>query len=304
MSEVDTNTVETTSQVADTTVNDTNTVEDTATQTEALDGEGTVENSNEGTQETVNEQVNEEQTTEQTKQPTVEELQARLKEYEVRDEEDRMIRESLGISDIDQQTYNYMNLDQQIVNEGKQVYLRLCNEYGIDANPDKIDASVEELKKTDPAKAYEFQRRFENLGNEVEQKRGMVQQQNASYEVAKFANDYNQVLNSSPALTNILTEYVQNFIGSPVNMYGQLQNILEVIMPAYQEAFNAGKQYALQDKAKKDTSGVSGGVATANTQTYSPGNVFTREQIAKMSTEEFAKYEKEIQRQMIEGKII
>lgn len=304
MSEVDTNTVETTSQIADTTVNDTNTVEDTATQTEALDSEGTVENSNEGTQETVDEQANEEQATEQPKQPTVEELQARLKEYEVRDEEDRMIRESLGISDVDQQTYNYMNLDQQIVNEGKQVYLRLCNEYGVDANPDKIDASVEELKKTDPAKAYEFQRRFENLGNEVEQKRGMVQQQNASYEVAKFANDYNQVLNSSPALTNILTEYVQNFTGSPVNMYGQLQNILEVIMPAYQEAFNAGKQFALQDKAKKDTSGVSGGVATANTQTYSPGNVFTREQIAKMSTEEFAKYEKEIQRQMIEGKIL
>lgn len=304
MSEVDTNTVETTSQVAGTTVNDTNTVDDTATQAEANNSEGIVENSNEGTQETVNEQDNEEQVTEQTKQPTVEELQARLKEYEVRDEEDRMIRESLGISDVDQQTYNYMNLDQQIVNEGKQVYLRLCNEYGIDANPDKIDASVAELKKTDPAKAYEFQRRFENLGNEVEQKRGMVQQQNASYEVTKFANDYNQVLNSSPAITNILTEYVQNFTGSPVNMYGQLQNILEVIMPAYQEAFNAGKQYALQDKAKKDTSGVSGGVATANTQTYSPGNVFTREQIAKMSTEEFAKYEKEIQRQMIEGKIL
>ena len=75
-------------------------------------------------------------------------------------------------------------------------------------------------------------------------------------------------------------------------------------MPAYQEAFNAGKQFALQDKAKKDTSSVSGGVATANTQTYTPGNVFTREQIAKMSDADFAKYEKEIQRQMIEGKII
>ena len=42
-----------------------------------------------------------------------------------------------------------MNMDQQIVNEGKQVYLRLCNEYGIDANPSKIDASVAELKAKD-----------------------------------------------------------------------------------------------------------------------------------------------------------
>ena len=305
MSEVDTNTVDTTSQVADTTANDTNTVEDTAIQTETIEGEGTVENSNEGTEEESNsEQANDEQVTDQSKQPTVEELQAKLKEYEVRDEEDRMIRERLGISDIDQQTYNYMNIDQQIVNEGKQVYLRLCNEYGVDANPEKIDASVEELKKTDPAKAYEFQRKFENLGNEVEQKRSMVQQQNAMYEVTKFSNDYNQILNSSPAITNIMTEYVQNFTGNPTNMYGQLKNILDIIMPAYQEAFNAGKQFALQDKAKKDTSGVSGGVATANTQTYTSGNVFTRDQIAKMSTEEFAKYEKEIQRQMIEGKII
>ena len=46
-----------------------------------------------------------------------------------------------------------MNIDQQIVNEGKQVYLRLCNEYGIDANPEKLDASVKELMAKDPAKA-------------------------------------------------------------------------------------------------------------------------------------------------------
>jgi hypothetical protein len=179
----------------------------------------------------------------------------------------------------------------------------LCNEYGVDANPNKIDASVEELKKTDPAKAYEFQRRFEQLGQEVEYKRGMVQQQNSQYEVNKFSNDYGNILNASPALTDIMVQYVQNY-GGGNNIYGQLESVLNTIMPAYQEAFNAGRQYALQDKAKKDTSGVSGGVATANTQTYTSGNVFTREQIAKMSDAEFAKYEKEIERQMIEGKII
>ena len=303
MSEEITDTVDTTSQVADTTANDTNTVEDTDAQAGTDNSEGTVENSNE---ENNNEEITNqegEQTQEQQKQPTIEELQAKLKEYEVRDEEDRMIREQLGISDIDSTTYNLMNMDQQIVNEGKQVYLRLCNEYGIDANPEKIDASVEELKKTDPAKAYEFQKRFEELGSEVEFKRSMVQQQNNMYELNKFSSDYGQILNASPAISNIMLQYVENYGGTP-GVYNQLQNVIETIMPAYQEAFNAGRQYALQDKAKKDTSGVSGGVATANTQTYTPGNVFTREQIAKMSTEEFAKYEKEIQRQMIEGKII
>jgi hypothetical protein len=303
MSEDITNAVDTTSQVDATASNDTNTVEDTATQTEADNSEGTVENSNEGTEETSEASDTSTDTQQDTKQPTVEELQAKLKEYEVRDEEDKMIREQLGLNDIDSRTYDFMNIDQQIVNEGKQVYLRLCNEYGVDANPNKIDASVEELKKTDPAKAYEFQRRFEQLGQEVEYKRGMVQQQNSQYEVNKFSNDYGNILNASPALTDIMVQYVQNY-GGGNNIYGQLESVLNTIMPAYQEAFNAGRQYALQDKAKKDTSGVSGGVATANTQTYTSGNVFTREQIAKMSDAEFAKYEKEIERQMIEGKII
>lgn len=303
MSEDITNAVDTTSQVDATASNDTNTVEDTATQTEADSSEGTVENSNEGTEETSEASDTGADAQQDTKQPTVEELQAKLKEYEVRDEEDRMIREQLGLDNVDSRTYDFMNIDQQIVNEGKQVYLRLCNEYGIDANPNKIDASVEELKKTDPAKAYEFQRRFEQLGQEVEYKRGMVQQQNSQYEVNKFSNDYGQILNASPALTDIMVQYVQNY-GGGNNIYGQLENVLNIVMPAYQEAFNAGRQYALQDKAKKDTSGVNGGVATANTQTYTSGNVFTREQIAKMSDAEFAKYEKEIERQMIEGKII
>ena len=196
-----------------------------------------------------------------------------------------------------------MNIDQQIVNEGKQVYLRLCNEYGIDANPDKIDASVEELKKTDPAKAYDFQRRFEQLGQEVEYKRHAVQQQNAVYEINKFEQDYSQLLNAAPALNNIMAQYVQAYGANTPNMYGQLKNIMDIVLPAYQEAFNAGKQYALQDKAKKDTSGVQGGIATANTQTYNPGTVFTRDQIARMSSDEFAKYEKQIQQQMLEGKI-
>ena len=98
---------------------------------------------------------NEQQPTQegQVAEPTTEELKAKLREYEVREEEDRVLREKLGLKDVDQATYNYMNLDQQIVNEGKQVYLRLCNEYGIDANPEKIDASVEALKQSDPAKA-------------------------------------------------------------------------------------------------------------------------------------------------------
>ena len=256
-----------------------------------------VENSN-------GEQVEENQNTESTThQPTVEELQAKIKEYEVRDEEDRKLRETLGIQDVDQQTFNLMNMDQQIVNVGKQQYLRLCNEYGIDADPSKIDASVKALKETDPAKGYEFERRFEQLGNEVVNRRQAIQQQDAIYQVSKFQNDYNQILNASPALTNIMANYVQTYGTSP-RMYEQLRNVMDIVLPAYQEAYNAGRQFALQDKAKSDTSAVQGGVATQNTQTYTgSGQVFTRDQIRHMSPEEFAKHEKAIEQQMLEGKI-
>lgn len=255
-----------------------------------------VENSND-------EQASETQTTESTQQqPTVEQKLEKLKEYEVREEEDRKLRETLGIQDVDQETFNLMNMDQQIVNIGKQQYLRLCNEYGIDADPTRIDASVKALKETDPAKGYEFERRFEQLGNEVTGKRQAVQQQNAYYEVSKFQNDYSQILNASPALNNVMAQYVQS-TGAVPNLYGQLHSVMDLVLPVYQEAFNAGKQFALQDKAKNDTSGVQGGIATQNTQTYTPSQFFTRDQIKHMSTEEFAKNETAIMQQMREGKI-
>ena len=291
-----TNTEDVTTQVADTQANEENgnTTEQQVDTQENTDGqveEGNIKNEEDNTSSTDND-----------KKPTVEELQKRIEQYELKEQEDRMLKEQLGLGDVDSQTYNYMNIDQQIVNEGKQVYLRLCNEYGVDANPANIDKSVEELKQTDPAKAYEFQRRFENLSNEISSRRQVVQQQNAVYEVSKFANDYSQLLQAAPALENIVEQYVENY-GGTGDMYNQLKGVMEVILPAYQEAFNAGRQYAMQDKAVRDTSGVNGGVATANTQTYSSGTTFTREQIARMSYDEFAKNEKEIQRQMIEGKI-
>ena len=250
---------------------------------------------------------NEQQPTQdgQVAEPTAEELKAKLREYEVREEEDRVLREKLGLKDVDQATYNYMNLDQQIVNEGKQVYLRLCNEYGIDANPEKIDASVEALKQSDPAKAYEFQRKFESLGNEVVNRRQAVQQQNTYYEVQKFERDYNDIIQASPALNNVLTQYVQTY--NPMqggDVYGQLKGVVDILMPCYQEAFEAGKRFALGDKAKRDTTPVQGGVAAGGgTNTYVAGTIFTREQIRNMSPAEFAKNEVAIKQAMIEGKI-
>ena len=161
---------------------------------------------------------------------------------------------------------------------------------------------TQELMKTDPAKAYEFQRKFDGLSNEVIARRQAVQNQNAVYEVNKFENEYKPLLDASPALLNIMQQYVQMYGGNG-DVYNSLKGVMDVIMPAYQEAFNAGRMYGMSNKAKADTAPVQGGVATAQTNTYQPGQVFTRDQIRRMSPEEFAKNEKFIQQQMIEGKI-
>lgn len=259
-----------------------------------------VENSNEDVQGEDTQQ----NTVDVKQEPTTEELKNRLKEYEVREEEDKLLRQRLGLQDVDSQTFNYMNVEQQIINEGKQQYLKLCTEYGIDANPDRIDQSIEELKKTDPAKGYEFIYKFEALGQEVSNRRRYVQQEVNNYEVSKFNNDYNQLLNASPALQHIVASYIQNY-SDRGNMYNQLEGVMNIILPAYQEAFEAGKAYSLQDKARKDTTQVSGGIATSpTTTTYSGDGTFTRDQIKKMSSEEFAKNEVAIRQAMLEGKII
>ena len=259
-----------------------------------------VENSNEDVQGEDTQQ----NTVDVKKEPTTEELKNRLKEYEVREEEDRLLRQRLGLQDVDSQTFNYMNVEQQIINEGKQQYLKLCTEYGIDANPDRIDQSIEELKKTDPAKGYELIYKFEALGQEVSNRRRYVQQEVNNYEVSKFNNDYNQLLIASPALQHIVASYIQNY-SDRGNMYNQLEGVMNIILPAYQEAFEAGKAYSLQDKARKDTTQVSGGIATSpTTTTYSGDGTFTRDQIKKMSSEEFAKNEVAIRQAMLEGKII
>lgn len=241
---------------------------------------------------------------EQKQEPTVDELKTRLQEYEVREEEDRLLRQKLGLpEDMDSRAYDYMNIEQQVINDGKNRYLRLCTEYGVDADPSRIDKSIEELKASDPAKGYEFIRRLEGLGQEVGYKRQAINQQVSSYEINKFATEYNTLLQASPALNNIVNTYVQTYGGSG-NMYNQLTSVMDIVMPAYQEAFEAGKRYALSDQARKDTSEVQGGVATSpTTASYTSGDTFTRAQISKMSSDDFAKYEKVIRQQMLEGKI-
>lgn len=117
---------------------------------------GTTQDVQERQQSPVENSNNSEQNLQEENKPTYDEVVAKLNEYQVREEEEKVLKERLGLPDIDSQTYGYMNLDQQIVNKGKQEYLRLCNEYGVDANPQRIDASINELKRQTQRKLTSF----------------------------------------------------------------------------------------------------------------------------------------------------
>ena len=199
-------TTQSTTETQQTSVEENTQVDETTSQQQEQVNEDVENSNNEQVEDTQNEVV--EQSKQQVQEPTPEELKAKLKEYQVKEEEEKLLRESLGLKDIDSQTYNYMNIEDQIVNDGKQRYLKLCTEYGIDANPNNIDASIEELKQKDPAKGYEFLRKFENLGAEINGKRQYVQQEVSRYEINKFSNEYNDLLSASPALNNIVGKII------------------------------------------------------------------------------------------------
>lgn len=243
-----------------------------------------------------------EQTTDK-KEPTVAELQNKLKEYETREEDQKLLKQRLGLDEnVDNQTLDLMNIDSQIVNRGKQEYLRLCNEYGIDATPEKVQASLDELKKTDPAKGFEFERRAELLGQSIAGQRQQVQYQQFNYDVNRFVSSNNELLSSSPVLNSLVSEYIQNNYGSQT-ICSELQDIMEIATSIYREALDVAKKSNQIQQVKSDTSGVTGGIATINTPSYSGEVMFTREQIAKMSPSEFAKNEKAIERAYANGQI-
>ena len=73
---------------------------------------------------------------------------------------------------------------------------------------------------------------------------------------------------------------------------------------AIKEAFEEGQRRALMEKAKKDTSSLSGGASVNSSQaTYSSDHQFTRSEIKSMSLSDYSKNEQRILEQMKQGLI-
>lgn len=218
----------------------------------------------------------------------------RLAEYEVKEKELSDLKDRLGVKDTvqDNQVFSAQQQLAIVENQAQQEYIRLCNKYGVDYRPDKIDASGKELLEKDPKAFYELRYQLEGLNNQIEAKRNEVnafvtmREMNAAYERNK------QVFEASPAISRVVKEYVDAG-ASPADIDGIVRSGLSIA----QEAYEMGRQAALNEKAKVDPAKVLNNNTISQQSQSTPvveNKPFTLEDIANMDTETYRKHQKEI----------
>lgn len=276
-----------------------NNIQETAT-------ENATDNNNDSTGEELVQQEQEVQEVTTTPEQTIEELTSKLKEYELRDQDINKLKERLNLNYDTPEATQLTTIDATIDNQAQQRFISICNKFGVDYRPEAIDASAKELESKNPQEYWRLRNELDTLDREVSSQKQYVQHQKVNYEVSNFVNKNGDFINNSPVTQQLLNGYIQGNINNMVNPQAELGNFLHAVQSVYAEAIEVGKQLATMDIAKKDKSGISGGIATANTSTsalQSQRKIFTRQDINNMSDEEFRKNEKEIDRQYIEGLI-
>lgn len=185
------------------------------------------------------------------KQEVSEEIQKkldRLAEYELKDKELTDLKGRLGVTDTipDNQVFSAQQQLAIVENQAQQEYIRLCNEYGVDYRPDKIDASGKELLEKDPKAFYELKFKLTNLNEQVDAKRMQVQNFIQQKEYAAAFERNRQVLDASPAISRVVNNYIKSGqIGAE-----HVDDIIRSSLDIATEAYEMGRQAALAEKSQ------------------------------------------------------
>lgn len=286
-------------QTQDTQVLEENNSSDLTTTTEPFDN-------NTAEVEDITEQVD--PSTEATsKAPEVEQLQSRLREYELRDEEATRIRERLNLPQADPRIVQYETIEAQINNHSQREWIELCNKYGVDYTPQGIEKSCAELESKDPKAYYQFKSDMDRFSNNLEARKYEISSQRKNYEVNNFYQANKDLIDGSPVVRQMVSSYIQQNFNNMHNPTAELGGLMDAIRAILLEGVEVGKAYSQVEKAKNDKSRVNANssIATANTQTTSldSGRKWTASKVASLSTSEFEKYEKEIVNAMNNGLI-
>lgn len=235
----------------------------------------------------------------------VEALQKQVQEYQAKEQETRELLSRLGTDgNTDIQVLEAIKQRDVIDNQAQQAYVKLCNKYGVDYRAENIEASAKALKEKDPQAYYDLQYELGQLDNIVNEKRGVIDNFITQKQVQTSLNKYGQLLNASPALKQQLNSYLNTVpLTDPVN---QINTFMQMATAIQREAIEIGKILAQQQAQAQSPANVLNNSVMAQQTSYAatPPKTWTRQEIAAMSDKEFAKYEKEIDRAVREGRVI
>lgn len=283
-----------------------------ATQENSTVGVSTENNTVDNVQPAVGEQVENAQATDITdkfvepkQDVNVEALQKQVQEYQAKEQETRELLSRLGTDGpTDIQVLEAIKQRDIIDNQAQQAYVKLCNKYGVDYRAENIEASAKALKEKDPQAYYDLQYELGQLDNIVNEKRGVIDNFITQKQVQTSLNKYGQLLNASPALKQQLNSYLNTVpLTDPVN---QIDTFMQMATAIQREAIEIGKILAQQQAQAQSPANVLNNSVMAQQTSYAatPPKTWTRQEIAAMSDKEFAKYEKEIDRAVREGRVI
>lgn len=283
-----------------------------ATQENSTVNVSTENNTVDNVQPTVGEQVENAQATDITDKfvepkpdVNVEALQKQVQEYQAKEQETRELLSRLGTDgNTDIQVLEAIKQRDIIDNQAQQAYVKLCNKYGVDYRAENIEASAKALKEKDPQAYYDLQYELGQLDSIVNEKRGVIDNFITQKQVQTSLNKYGQLLNASPALKQQLNSYLNTVpLTDPVN---QIDTFMQMATAIQREAIEIGKILAQQQAQAQSPANVLNNSVMAQQTSYAatPPKTWTRQEIAAMSDKEFAKYEKEIDRAVREGRVI
>lgn len=283
-----------------------------ATQENSMVNVSTENNTVDNVQPAVGEQVENAQATDITDKfvepkpdVNVEALQKQVQEYQAKEQETRELLSRLGTDGTtDIQVLEAIKQRDIIDNQAQQAYVKLCNKYGVDYRAENIEASAKALKEKDPQAYYDLQYELGQLDSIVNEKRGVIDNFITQKQVQTSLNKYGQFLNASPALKQQLNSYLNTVpLTDPVN---QIDTFMQMATAIQREAIEIGKILAQQQAQAQSPANVLNNSVMAQQTSYAatPPKTWTRQEIAAMSDKEFAKYEKEIDRAVREGRVI
>ena len=283
-----------------------------ATQENSMVNVSTENNTVDNVQPAVGEQVENAQATDITdkfvepkQDVNVEALQKQVQEYQAKEQETRELLSRLGTDGTtDIQVLEAIKQRDIIDNQSQQAYIKLCNKYGVDYRAENIEASAKALKEKDPQAYYDLQYELGQLDSIVNEKRGVIDNFITQKQVQTSLNKYGQLLNASPALKQQLNSYLNTVpLTDPVN---QIDTFMQMATAIQREAIEIGKILAQQQVQAQSPANVLNNSVMAQQTSYAatPPKTWTRQEIAAMSDKEFAKYEKEIDRAVREGRVI